>query len=675
MLDCTYRALGCTLVAVSLGRFIKTTHDVVERELSGDRAREHVAQIGRFYRSPGSSGYHATVDYIIDSLKKGCVDHRIDEFSLDGLTKIGGEVMPLAWEPNGGTLELVGKEPSVLIRWDECGSCLPWWCPPTPPEGVELELVDVGTGERDKDYVGKQVEGRAVLLHDSGESSAWPDLVERAVGHGALGIVTNYLLFKYAPWRTREGLPEAVQQLRLPPRHQNPWVFTVSQGVFEQLHRAVEAGSAVVRFTVDAKTFESTSRSVLAMIPGRVLPEEGVLFVAHVSAATKPGANCASGVALLLEIASSLRRLIDSGHLSQPKRTIYFLFANEELGSLALDESHPELSRNLLGAFAFCSVGHDQAKTKSALIAGRSPDALPTFLNELIESLVEWRAGELPWAHFRQGSREIPYVRWKVQPYTPWSDNATWSKLGVPALLFMSLPDRYFHTQLLTVEETDPLVFESCGTVTGTAGYVAAEAGWPEAGEVMRRVVTRSEARLERIALQDRDGLGRTVDALAYVVDRDVASMRSTLELVPTEAREAAEALADRLERRLREKAALLNEELGSNEYIPTQPSPGDPAALVPQRTEGKVPHGVVALSYPELVALTEEMASRDPTVTLDSLRLFTDELWNLSTGQRSLGEIARAIGHEFGFDVAPEHMVLLAQGLERRGYLELPAG
>jgi hypothetical protein len=72
------------------------------------------------------------------------------------------------------------------------------------------------------------------------------------------------------------------------------------------------------------------------------------------------------------------------------------------------------------------------------------------------------------------------------------------------------------------------------------------------------------------------------------------------------------------------------------------------------------------------MVELVEEMRRRDPTVLLDSLRLFADALWSLSSGQLDLGAIARAIGHEFGFDLAAEHVLRLAQALERDGYLEL---
>ena len=161
------------------------------------------------------------------------------------------------------------------MEWDDCPSCLPWWCPATPPEGVELELVDVGTGERDEDFERRDVAGKAVLVHDAGENFAWFDIAARAARFGAKGIVSNYLLYQYEPWRTRESVPDAVQQLRLSSRRDdNPWTFTVDQPAFELLADLLASGDGpvVLRFRVDAETYEGESRYVVARSRPRARP-------------------------------------------------------------------------------------------------------------------------------------------------------------------------------------------------------------------------------------------------------------------------------------------------------------------------------------------------------------------------------------------------------------------
>jgi aminopeptidase YwaD len=661
---------------------MRPTLELLESELSGERAREHVAVITRHYRSPGSPGFHAVIDYITTTLRSARIEPSIRTFPLDGRSAIGDDATPLGWEPRGATLELLPSG-EVLVDWHDCPSCLPWWCRATPPGGVELEIVDVGTGETEQQYAGKDVTGRAVLISDARENFAWPDIVARAARHGAAAILSDYLIYQYEPWRTRSTLPDAVQQMRLPARGESPWALCVSGAAFQRLLRAAaEPGEpARVRVVIDARTFESTSRSVLATIPGASLPDEGILFVSHVSAATMPGANCASGVALGLELVQTITRLIHEGRIDRPARSVHFLFANEGFGSVELALAKPAFTEGLLAAFALCSVGHDQGETKSTLVLGRSPDALPTTIDDVVETLVDLQTHQLPWA-YRSTPQDIPYVRWKVLPYTPWSDNATWSKLGVPGLLFMSLPDRYFHTQLLTVEKTDPRVFVSSGAVTGTAALVLAAAQWPGAAELMRASAIRARRRLDAIALEalasgpvEPTRAARLADAARYTADRDAANIATAVGLAPPEFTAAATEVADRLSDELREHAAAVAADVtavrGSG---PEPPSVGDAAPLVPTPIGGLqgMPHGVPGLTYAEMLALAERMSRRDPAIVLESLQVIADSFWSRCDGTADIESITRSIGHEFDFDIAVRDIHSVALGLERAGLLRL---
>jgi aminopeptidase YwaD len=649
--------------------------EVIGEALDGRRAQEHVRALGEFYRSPGSSGYTAAVEYVADALTRAGVEFDRYEAPLDG-TEVLGERTPHAWEPGGGTLQVVAPVEETLVSWDDCPSCVPWWCPATPAAGVELELVDVGTGERDEDYAGLDVSGKAVLIHDARENFAWYDIAERAARFGAAGMISNYLLYQYEPWRTRDSVPDAVQQLRLSSRRDdNPWTFTVSQIAFERLRGLLAEGSVRVRFTVDARTYEGRSPYVVARIPGEDGPEGGIAFVAHVTAATKPGANCASGVALMIEMAAEIKRLVDSGEVRRPRRPIIFIFGNEGLASTHWYEHAPE-ARSLTAAIAFCSVGHDQAATRSSLIMSRSPDSLPTFMNDLLEGLMEQSPKEAPWA-YREGSREISLVHSTVLAYTPWSDNATWSKLAVPALLFMSLPDRYFHTQLLTPDKTDPAVFERCGEVNGAAALLAATAGWPEAAGIMREVARRSALRLSRLLSRaselDRDGRGEdaavVVDEVEWTAARDARAVRSVLGLVTAgDDRGEADALAATL---VAELDAIVAEAVAVRDAAPPM-APDFSGGMVPARLNHALPHGIPGLGYDETVALAAEMAAIDPAVGQETLQIVVDELWNLSAGEQTLSEVTRSICHEFSLRLSVAHVHRLAEGLSSAGYLEL---
>jgi hypothetical protein len=316
------------------------------------------------------------------------------------------------------------------------------------------------------------------------------------------------------------------------------------------------------------------------------------------------------------------------------------------------------------------------------LIVSRSPDALPTFLNDLLGSLVDEHTDELAWA-YRAGSGEIPYVRCKVLPYTPWSDNATWSQIGVPGILFMSLPDLYFHTQLLTPSETDPKVFARCAALAGTAALVAACSAWPEVGDVMRRVAASSEARLNAVALEALDNgsedpsrLTMARDALSYFAERDAANLRSALRLVAVEDSGEAEHLAGQLETRLREMARELAGVLKERIQPDTEVAGSASSSQVRiRRSSENGPSGTPGFGYGELRDLAALMATGDPGIAVETLKLFIDGIWYASSSPTTIGDVTRALTHEFGFKISPDHVLRLAEGLQQKELVTLTSG
>jgi hypothetical protein len=654
---------------------------VLEEEFSTARAAQHVVELGQWFRSPGSSGYHAAIDYVLSTLREAGVRSEETSFPLGGGAQVRGEATPLAWEPRSAELHLIRPRAAKLASYEGATSSIPWWTPPTEGGGVELSLVDVGTGLSDADYAGKEVRGKAVLIADSGEHLAWLDILDRAERHGAAAILTDYLLYQFEPWRTRASLQEAVQQMRLRPKHGNPWAMTLSSTAFQQLRAALANDpEAAVRLEIDSELFEGESRSVLATVGDAGPRERHLVFVAHVTAATKPGANCASGVALLLELAAAMSRAIGAGTLPALRRNIHFLFGNEDLASLALAADRPEMVDRALGAISVCSVAHAQAETKSALVLSRSPDALPTFLNDLSASLIESAQGELSWP-YRLGRPELPLVKWKPVPYTPWSDNVTWTRMGVPALLCMSLPDRYFHTQLLTPDKTDRRTFRQAASVLGSTALVTALAGRAQTEALMRVVASAGIGRIARTTMESLAAADRPEPAaserIRYLVARDVADLRSTLALLDAAGEDevdAARALAGELERELRLHADAALRAMGAGDGRAPEDPELEAAGVghpVPVRTD-HAPSGLAGLSHGEASELVERMQGRDAAIRLESLQLVVDELWRLSDGERTLGQIAVVIRNEFDFRIVIEDVRTLAEALERAGCLDM---
>ena len=658
---------------------------IFRRHLSGAAAQRLTASLTEHYRSPGSSGYHAATRMMADAMRRAGAD-RVTEvrYPLDGATKFCGRTMPPAWEPVEAELALVEPAAQPVISYPAVPSTLPWWCGSTPPEGMVVPLVDVGRGLSVGDYAGKPARGSAVLIRDSESRPAWAHAAALAKSQGAVGIVTDFLHSQFAPWRTRESVPDAVQLLRLPPAWTNPWAFAVGYETAEMLAPLARRGTARVRARVVARTFAGDGVNLMAAIDGATRPEESVLFIAHTSAGTRPGANCAAGPALMAELCRSITAAIAAGELARPARSISFLLVVEGLGSAYFLETHRDTLSNIKAVICLDSVGHHQDSLKSSLVAYRVPDSTPSYVNDVSAALIDEFAGDMPWP-FLEGAR-IPLVNFHMMPYTPWSDNHYWGGTGVPAMLVMSWPDRFFHTQLLTVDHTDPAVFERCGRMLGALAVGVARTGPAELAPVLYQVATQSAARVGRVTrdvlahpeADPADG-SRAIDHIRYLVGRDTAALYAGLELVPTgRARDQARGFADQLAGELQARADLEIARIHS--VVPaarTESDDSDPpgdAELVPCRAPNILCPGVVGVSYEDLAALVEAMTRDDASTNWETLRLLGDELWNFADGHRTIGDIARAIGFEFELYIRPERLVTLARGLERAGAFVLEA-
>ncbi len=524
------------------------------RELSGERAQAMVKEITAFYRSPGSAGYHAATNMVAKCLREcGYADLEETRYPIDGETDVNGRTMPMSWEPYDAVVTLVNPVQTEIVNFNNAASCLAWWSQPTPPDGLTAEVIDIGTGETEADFAGKEIAGKIVFIRNTNRQEAWAYASEQALLRGAKGILTDYFLFPAPPDRTRENVPEAVQLLRLGANSggkYDAWACSVDYPTGQYLLKLLSLGTVVVHADIHCRLFKGEGNNVLATIRGRDLPEESVLFLAHTSTGSRPGANCAAGTALLVEMACVLRRLIQAGELDRPRRTIKFLFVSEGLGSQAYISTHRDELSRIKTSICFCSAGNDQQKTKATLILSRSPDSVPSFLNDYLQGVMDRVPKDRYWAG--KHDPDISSVAFDQVPYTPWSDNSTWAAYGVPSVLVMSWPDIYFHSQLLTADTTDPRVMHRAGVTTAVAAYEIANAGVQGAEIICAEALMQSKVRIEKTlndakrnilsALQLSDGeadarkiADRMERKLNYFAKRDSQALDSTLELTGNE--------------------------------------------------------------------------------------------------------------------------------------------
>jgi aminopeptidase YwaD len=674
----------------------------LHRELSGERAHATATEITAFHRPPGGAGFHAAISLVAERLRAAGVADLVETtYPLDGETLGGHDPFPLAWEPYDATVKVVAPVQEYVVDLQTTSSCLAWWSTPTPPGGITAELIDVGTGETDEDFAGKDLTGKIVLIGHTPRPGGWMHAAREAMKRGAVGILSDYLFYEFEPDRTREGLPDAVQLLRLPNQRGqfDAWACSISYPAAQRLRQLLALGPVTLHADIQCKLFKGEGRNLVATIPGSERPDESVFFVAHCSAATRPCINCAAGPALMVEIARTLTALIDRGEIPPPRRSIKFLYLIEGLGSRAYFDANPDLPAKVKTAFVLDSVGHDQGKLRSVLVFYKHPDSAPSFVNDFYAGVMERAPKDFTWVF--KDDTDISPVQFVQAPYTPWSDNHYWAAHGIPSPLIMSWPDKYFHTQLLTPDNADPRVFRRVGVTTALAAYEIADAGLDEARVIADEVAARATLRLATIeqrtmravlvanraagsgetAAQAVRAVERAARQLRYQARQSAGAVVSALGLALSEPssalQEENEALAATFGRQAEEAIVRLRALLPPGTVANTDRRPPANSAVLaasPRKLYAGPGTALSGSSYSELLALVERMQAQDGTVIFDTLRPVCDELWNLIDGERTVGEIAEALVLQFDLDIDPALLVPLFEGLARSDEIALDA-
>jgi hypothetical protein len=626
----------------------------VDDAFSEDRALEVAVEMTEHYRAPGTRGYQRAMETVQDELKDGDVSFETDYPEIQG-----------AWQPNGAELWLDAPERTKLTDYESAPACVAWGSSST--EGSErLELVDVGTGEFAADFEGRDVEGKAVFIHGTERRPAWWEAAKNAVERGARGIVTDYMLYQTPEVRTPDHVRDASQLLRLRPRSffddRQVWAFSLTQSTARHLRERLAEGTVVVEADVDVDFVDSELPYVEATIPGTERPKETVLLCGHASG-IKPGANCAEGTGVVVELARALQRLVESGGVPAPRRSITFIIGAEGPVSEHYLSKNPDAAERVVTSLTYCSAGHRQSETESCLLVSQSPDSTRSFVNDYLAELARQCPKEANWIG-KEGGQELPLLAMKQHYYTPWSDNARFASKGIPAPLFMSWPDRCFHSELLTEDVIDPRALRRSALISGVAALDLAAAGDSEADSIARLVAGRSVDRLRRLGSRVEDGDSRDARRLRYVADRDIDALQAVNDIAADSIDDTLNDLADGIRETAGDEIAALDVS------DPETRATSAVADLVPERTDRDLVERWAGLDYEDLLEIADELAAADANAGWRSLRVVSDEAWNFVDGERNVAEIADAVGFEFDLEIEPEPVHRILAGHESAGNL-----
>jgi hypothetical protein len=252
---------------------------------------------------------------------------------------------------------------------------------------------------------------------------------------------------------------------------------------------------------------------VTATIPGSDPAGGEIVYSCHLDH-EGPGANDnGSGCVTILESARVLTRLIASGALPRPKRTLRFVWGPEVEGTMAFLATHPEIKQRLRANIHMDMVGGDYVRNKSVFHVTATPWSLPSFVTDVGATFLDViRAGATDYAGSganveaavvetrvsEQGSRN-EFIA-DVTPYSAGSDHDDYdsSTIAAPSLYLRDWPDIYIHTDHDSLAQIDPTKLRRVALLGAASGYVYAGVDASQLPKLLPFLTAASTARLAR---------------------------------------------------------------------------------------------------------------------------------------------------------------------------------
>ncbi len=478
-------------------------------EASGERAMHHVLELVPYPRVRPLSEYAGNFRETEVMMK----------FAREyGFSNVGIESFPTQqrlWQPTQGELWMVEPEARKLYDIYDVAISL---AGNSPTGETTAEVVDVGAGARAEDYANKSVDGKIVL------GSANPNTLQRLAvfERGAAGVV-SYNSLRY------DDYPDQILSAGIsanPPEGKKPgFGWAVSPRVAREISAMLAAGKKVVlKSIIKSETFPGELEVVHATIPGDGTTDQLVGVSAHLyEGYIKQGANDDnSGCAMTLEMGRAYIRLINEGKLPKPKRTIHFLWVPEISGTNAWLNAHKDVEQKMIADLNFDMEGLKLSASRSYWMLHRTPDTFPSFLNDVCQSVLEFVANT-NYERIRYRGNGYKYTlpvtspNGSMDPFTisvekhyGSSDHVTYMQHGIPAVIFVTWPDMWYHSSHDTPDKLDPTQFKRAAVVGIGAMSLLASAGDEMATAIAGESIARGS---ERMGDSERKGLGYISDA------------------------------------------------------------------------------------------------------------------------------------------------------------------
>jgi len=433
-------------------------------ELSVENSLKQTAAIAAHARYPNSQGFFDAAEYVAARAREyGLQNVRIERFAQEA---------PM-WDPVEAELAVVTPSPhqitTILAQHSAEGE-------------ISAPLVDESAAD---------IRGKVLL------TTREPAVVWRARGNDGPAAVISAATGEYFGRRTP---PDAILW-SISGRNYVSLMISPKDGA--ELRSLLEHGPVTVRLRARAKrAIPGAIGMVMGEIPGAQRGQD-VVLAAHLDHQF-PGANDnASGSGTLLELARTVDRLIATGKIPKPRRTLRFWWTTEVIGEQTYFKAHPEDAKNILVSVVLDQAGGER-NAENNLIVIDNPEWLPSYADDLIENLAEYVKDRYAPAEHEPdrllmaeggGHQSMRTDYWAYQPIT--DEVAFEAKgIGIPGIALAVPSLDLIHTNLDTVDRLDPTWMKRTALLTLAPALYVANAGPAEARALLEYTFRRAVSRL-----------------------------------------------------------------------------------------------------------------------------------------------------------------------------------
>ena len=506
----------------------KKIYQDVLQEVRKDRMLANVVEMNIRNTSMSFSGFGETARWLADALQAQGLRAEDASYPADGRTKIGGRVMPLAWDVTDAELHLVEPDGAedLLVSYQRTPYSVVMFSAATDGYAVaplvhfEPAQARGYLGWKDEDFEGFPIRGSCVFFE------VRPDglLLEKLIQRGAAAFITDGNGPRTAHHQRQ---PDAVRWINdafgegmISKYRKTIPGFSLSPRQGARLRDRLQAGESLrAKFRIQSRTYDGEFHFTRGTLPGSERMQEIVFLLAHLFE-PNPTNNC-SGVAILIEALAALRRLTHSGRLPTAARTIGMFSSWEMFGIAAYATRTLTVKENgVAGLGVDCLVRSDGPLGRELITLDCAPDSAPSFIHGGLGVMLDYfcKQSGLAWEE-RFG-------------FTGNENMLSDPTLGPPTALMSGnyhFKDGTYHTSADTIDKLDADRMAHAAALAATAAYTIAAASRDEALWFAEKEYARARRRIGALADSEIEGVydcpGERLSLLAEIERASVASV------------------------------------------------------------------------------------------------------------------------------------------------------